>query len=117
MRKVAAVSILAFSQILSAQAPRQTPDPADTILDRRIQQEAFEKWALDPDGKQKKAQAARESHAMEFYSKARQFVDLWQTFAAELNEKKTFNAKLAKRISRAFHDLEKSDGWPVGRQE
>jgi len=90
----------------------------DSALDRRIQQDAFEKWALDPDGKQKKAQAARESEAaMEFYSKARQFVELWQTFASELNDKKTFNAKLAKEVSKAFHELEKSDGWPVGRQK
>jgi hypothetical protein len=34
-----------------------------------------------------------------------------------LNEKKTFNAKLAKQVAKAFHDLEKSDGWPVGPQK
>jgi len=117
-RTVLAVSFLVFSQILSAQVAVgvRPASPVDEAMDRRIQQESFEKWALDPDGRQKKAEAARESQAaMEFYSKARQFVQLWQTFAAELNEKKTFNAKLAKEVSKAFHDLEKSDGWPVGR--
>ena len=116
MRKVLAVSLLVCSQVVWAQAPgipRQSL-PGDSEMERRIKQEAFEKWALSPDDG-KKANTAKEAVAIqEFYSKARHFVDLWQAFASELNDKKTVNAKLAKQISKAFHDLEKSDGWPVG---
>jgi hypothetical protein len=116
MRKTVAVSIL-LSSVLWAQAPggpRQSV-PIDSMSERQLQQDAFESWALDSDADRKKIDAARESvAAQEFYAKAKQFVDLWEMFAAELNHKKTFNAKLAKQISKAFHDLEKSDGWPVG---
>ena len=116
MRKTLTVLLLFSTQILWAQAPgvpRQAL-PGDAEIERRIKQEAFEKWAMGPDDS-KKANAAKESQAIqEFYSKARHFVDLWQAFASELNDKKTVNAKLAKQISKAFHDMEKSDGWPVG---
>jgi hypothetical protein len=118
MRKTVAVSILLSSSVLWAQAPNgpRQSTPIDPTSDRRLQQDAFESWALDSDTDKKKIDAARESvAAQEFYTKAKQFVDLWEMFAAELNHKKTFNAKLAKQISKAFHDLEKSDGWPVGR--
>jgi hypothetical protein len=49
----------------------------------------------------------------QFYSKANRFVELWTKFAAQLNGQQTFDAKLAKKLSKAFHDLEKSEGWPV----
>jgi hypothetical protein len=119
MRKVLAVSLLFSCQILWAQTPGGVPRqavPSDSEVDRRISQAAFEKWALEPDAGAKKAASSKESEAIqEFYSKARHFVQLWQAFARELNEKKTVNAKLAKQISKAFHDLEKSDGWPAGQ--
>jgi len=119
MRKAIAVSILLCSQIVFAQAPtvgpRSTPSGIDSELDHRLKQEAFEKWATDPKADPKRAAAAEESEAArQFYVKAKQFVDLWQALAAELNDKKTFNVKLAKQVAKAFHDLEKSDGWPVG---
>jgi hypothetical protein len=30
-----------------------------------------------------------------------------------LNDKQTFDAKLALKLSKAFHELEMSDGWPI----
>jgi hypothetical protein len=32
---------------------------------------------------------------------------------SRLNEKQTFDVKLAKKVAKAFHELESSDGWPV----
>jgi hypothetical protein len=117
MQKLFAVTVLVFSQLLSAQAPPTQPLPADSVLERRLQEQAFERWARDSGDDKKKADNAQELAAREFYIKAKQFVDLWTAFAAELNDKKTFNAKLAKKVAKAFHDLEKSDGWPVGRSK
>lgn len=120
MRKLFAVTAMFFSQLVLAQSPTGTrqPLPINPMVERRLEQEAFEKWATDPNGDKKKAETAEQSAAVqEFYSKAKQFVDLWTAFASELNDKKTFNAKLAKQVAKAFHDLEKSDGWPVGRQK
>jgi hypothetical protein len=50
---------------------------------------------------------------IQFWQKANHFVSLWENFAAQLNENQTFDAKLAKKLSKAFHELETSDGWPV----
>jgi hypothetical protein len=117
MRTVFAISILFSYQVCWAQGPTSPRQdiPVDGQSQRRVQQEAFERWALDSDGRKKEETSKSEEAAQEFYSKARHFVDLWQAFAEELNDKKTFNAKLAKQVSKAFHEMEKSDGWPVGR--
>jgi hypothetical protein len=115
MPKVFVISVLFSLQIVWAQqSSERGRTVSDTQLQRQVGQEAFERWALDPDGPKKKAQARRQAEAMdEFNSRATHFVELWRAFASELKYKKTFNAKLAKQISKAFHDLEKSDGWPV----
>ena len=47
-----------------------------------------------------------------FWLKTKAFVDLWSQLAREYNEKGTFNMKVAKEASKAFHALEKSEGWP-----
>lgn len=122
MRRALAVSVLISSQMVWAQlpvgAPKTQTSSMDAMMDRRIQQEVFEKWALDLEGNKKKAEAAQESAAtQEFYAKAEHFVALWEAFAGQLNDKKTFNAKLAKQVSKAFHELEKSDGWAAAYQK
>jgi hypothetical protein len=48
----------------------------------------------------------------QFLLKAKKLVQSWSTFAREYNEKGTFNLKTAKDVSKAFHDLEKDEGWP-----
>jgi hypothetical protein len=44
--------------------------------------------------------------------KTEKFIDSWTALAHEYNEKRTFNVKKAKQVSKAFYDLEKSEGWP-----
>jgi hypothetical protein len=48
-----------------------------------------------------------------FYGKAKHFVDLWTKLTRQMNQNNTFDVKLAQKVSAAFHDLEKSNGWPV----
>ena len=48
----------------------------------------------------------------EFLAKTDKFVELLTALAHEYQEKGTFNVKKAKQVSKAFHDLEKSEGWP-----
>ena len=78
----------------------------------RAMQEQLENsnTALDKQAAAKRAEAyARQ----DFYEKAERFVELWEKMAEELNTKRTVNYKLAKKVSKAFHELETSDGWPV----
>jgi len=48
----------------------------------------------------------------EFLQKADKFVQAWRVLTREYNQKGGFNVKKAKEVSKAFHDLEKSEGWP-----
>ena len=44
--------------------------------------------------------------------KADKFVQAWSVLTREYKERGSFNVKKAKEVSKAFHDLEKSEGWP-----
>jgi hypothetical protein len=44
--------------------------------------------------------------------KERRLVEAWSALAREYKDKGTFNLKKAKQVSKAFHDLEKTEGWP-----
>lgn len=115
MLKVLAVTLFLSSQILLAQAPgsKRDTDYAAAEDERRLQQESFERWATQPEA-QRQAAARREADQKrsEFYAKAQRFVTLWKKLAADMGDRNTFNVKLAKQVSKAFHDMEKSEGWP-----
>lgn len=51
----------------------------------------------------------------QFMEKVRHFIAKWDQFASEYNHKGAFNIKAARDISKAFHDLEQTDGWPKTR--
>ncbi len=55
--------------------------------------------------------AARQKE-QQFWMKTEKFIASWTALAHEFNEKGAFNMKMAKEVSKAFHDLEKSEGWP-----
>ncbi len=44
--------------------------------------------------------------------KANKFALLWAQFSAQANARHTFDAKLAKKLEKAFSDLQKAEGWP-----
>jgi hypothetical protein len=120
MPKVFTITLLLSVQVVWAQSsvPVHEPGLGHSEMESRFQKQMFERWALDPDADRKiLARKQAEAQLREFYTKAHRFVDLWRSFAEDLNNQQTFNAKLAKEVSKAFHDLEKSDGWPVGRSK
>jgi hypothetical protein len=48
----------------------------------------------------------------QFLEKIHQFITRWDRFAKEYNSEGVFNIKSAREMSRAFHELERSEGWP-----
>ena len=44
--------------------------------------------------------------------KANKFALLWAQFTAGVNTGQTFDTKLAKKLEKAFSDLQKAQGWP-----
>jgi hypothetical protein len=119
MHKALAVTLLLSSQILQAQGPGQRPAGyISNETERRLAQESFENWAAKPDS-ERQAAARREAQLKlrEFFAKADRFVSLWKKLSQDMNDHQTFNVKLAKEVSKAFHDMEKSEGWPSGRSK
>jgi len=47
----------------------------------------------------------------QFVVKANRFTKAWENFVREYNAKRAFNVKTAREASKAFHELEKSEGW------
>jgi hypothetical protein len=49
----------------------------------------------------------------DFVRKANNFARLWARFAAQSNEKNSFDIDLAKKLDKAFSELRKTEGWPA----
>ena len=78
-------------------------------VDRRASGSRAVEDQFDPPIDKRKEAKYKEN---EFRSKTQAFVDRWTALAREYSEKGTFNVKIAKEVSKAFHALEKCEGWP-----
>ena len=94
---VAAATVLSYGQGLR-------PDQSRLIDSALIEQEALQR-----------AQARAIENR--FVKRANRVAALWANFTKEYNEKNTVNAKLAREISKAFHDLETDEDWPKDRSK
>jgi len=72
-------------------------------------------WNVDnsPEAEQQRVQRmTAKQKEQQFLVKTEKFIASWTALVGEYNEKGTFNVKKGKKVSKAFHDLEKSEGWP-----
>ncbi len=53
-----------------------------------------------------------ESRERHFIDKMNRIVGTWSRFVSLYNERKVFDVKAARELSRAFHELESSGDWP-----
>src|SRR5262249_19769113 len=121
MKKLVPAFVLSVSLLTPALG--QSPPPELSPRDRATEYRTFElllrqledqRDSIDFEIARRREAQYREQ---EFVEKTSRFVSLWETFAREYNDKKVFNVKVAKEISKAFHDLENSEGWPkAGRR-
>ncbi len=58
------------------------------------------------------ARREAEYRERQFIDKVNRFVGVWSRFVAAYNERKAFDFKSAKELSKAFHELETSGDWP-----
>ena len=89
---------------------------ADQATVASRQMEMLDRAVRDANEEQTKRTAERQAEAyarLVFSQRANKFIALWEDFAARVNEHQTVDVKLAKKLSKAFHDLETSDGWPA----
>lgn len=117
MRKVMPFYLWLTLSLLRAQS---SPVPAVPSSDPgsigRLQMELFRESVRDNNEEAvRRAAAARQEQfaRQQFMVKANHFVELWGHLVSRLNDQQTFDEKLTRKVSKAFHDLEKSDGWPL----
>jgi len=119
LRRLIFLSIFFCARLLSAQGQNPVPSSptgSDPVSIAFRQMEIFERTVKDANEEQAHHTAekrAAEEARLEFREKANKFVALWEDFVMHLNDKQTFDAKLALKLSKAFHELEMSDGWPI----
>jgi DMSO/TMAO reductase YedYZ molybdopterin-dependent catalytic subunit len=89
---------------------------AQTASIKQAQQLATEQYLRtrdysNPQEQQKRSQ--EEWLRSDFVRKANNFARLWARFAAQSNEKNSFDVDLAKKLDKAFSELRKTEGWPA----
>ncbi len=103
--------------LLQAQSTSPIPVTAsDQAAMGKLQTLFFEQSLRDVKDDNARRQTAAHDEAIarfQFNQKAKRFVALWGDFVQRLNDQQTVDAKLAKKLSKAFHELEASDGWPL----
>lgn len=102
---IVATSLLALLTAFEVAAQSPASDPRAVAVYRGLLNPGPAHNPPEPPGA-----AVRKQH--EFWLQTEKFVNLWTSLAREYNENGTFNIKTAKQISKAFHDLEKTEGWP-----
>ena len=121
MRRLVPLSLFfACACFLDAQTPGPLPPVPTDPLSLGSRQLEFFNLATQKEKADEASQATaarnEELARYQFLTKANQFVALWEAFAEHLNGTQTFDAKLARKLSKAFHELETSDGWPIRDQ-
>ena len=99
-----------LSGLLSAQNPRRDRDTFVDLLRRELALRELKNSRADID---RELALRRQASSLErqFISRMNRFVALWSALVSEYNEKQAFNIKLAGEVAKAFHELEKSEGW------
>ena len=103
-----------LSGLLLAQDPARDHLSVDAYLDFLRRQLAFHEVENSRAGIDREIALRKHARYLEntLLARMNRLAALWSALANEYNEKQTFNYKLAGEVAKAFHDLEKSEGWP-----
>ena len=111
--QVAAV-VLFLSGSVSAQQ-RATEE----FLEKYRRELAFREIEARRSGVEREIALRRHAQYLEtqFIAKMNRFVALWGALVHDYNEKKVFNIKIATEVTKAFHDIENTEGWPNSKRQ
>jgi hypothetical protein len=108
MNKNAIIAIL----MLFTVAPLFAQKPVDQKQAETLQVEQYlrSRDSSSPADEERRRQA--EWRQSDMVRKANKFALLWAQFTAEANAQHSVDLKLAKKLEKAFSDLQKAQGWP-----
>ncbi len=110
MRALLPCGIMLISMIGTSQSPLPSQAHSSIFSQSAEMEILIDQAAKEPMEALQQAKQAERTKRAEFARKANRFVELWEKLANEMQNGKA-DAKLMHRVSAAFHDLEKSDGW------
>jgi len=101
------ITVFFLSGFLSAQDPVRDP-----FFEAKRRELAFLELEMRHTEMDRELAVRREAQYLEaqFLARMNKVVALWSAFANDYNQKHTFNIKLAREVSKAFHDLENGEG-------
>jgi hypothetical protein len=105
-KAIATLLVLLTVAPLFAQKPLDQKQ-AETL---QLQQYQRNRDSSSPAADEQRRQA--EWRQSDLVRKANKFALLWTQFTAEVNARHTFDIKLARKLEKAFNELEKARGWP-----
>jgi len=111
------MNFLLLSFLFLGTTPAQSPHPNQSRMQDTIQRHYWESLSNAASRSQTSSQTEIEKRTeaqlneREFLLKADKFVQVWSVFIREYNARGAFNVKLAQKASKAFRDLEGSEGW------
>lgn len=108
MNKNAIIAIL----ILFTAAPLFAQEPVDQKQAETLQIEQYRRSRDSSSPAEEERRRQAEWRQSDMVRKANKFALLWAQFTAQQNARHTFDPKLAKKLEKAFSDLEKAQGWP-----
>src|SRR5258705_8823185 len=112
MRLLASIILvgLLLSGLLSAQ---QQPGPTDAFLEKYLRDLTFREIDIRRSNIERDIASRRNAEylEMQFITRMNRFAELWSAMVLDYNEKRDFNFKRAAEVTKAFHDIESSDGW------
>jgi hypothetical protein len=107
-----ATSLFILGSVL--QQPASAQDPWSRTP-RRSSPDQAQRDLLEPQSQPDPSESEERQHARylesQFLKKAKRFAEAWNGFVNEYKNKRAFDVKKAKDVSKAFHELEKSEGW------
>jgi hypothetical protein len=104
-------ALLCLALLLPPIAAGQTAQSAPSAERLQLQQYLLQKDNRDLAAERRREQA--EWIQSDFVRKANSFALLWAEFAAQSNANHLIDIKHAKKLSKAFHELETARGWPA----
>jgi hypothetical protein len=115
MRKIIPLVLFLTALVGWGDAQDVTTRPAASDRDQMIMREFVTRQLEGQRERAEVASAERQDEQFQerqFMQKANAFVRMWTEFAKTYNERQTFDATLAGKLTRAFHELETSTSWP-----
>ena len=107
MKKAIAASVIALTI-----APLFAQKPSGEQLAETLQLEQYQRTKDSGNPAENERRRQAEWIQLDLVRKANKFALLWAQFSAQANAGHTFDVKLAKKLEKAFNDLQKAKGWP-----